>query len=122
MFLIRNGEARQLTRDHSLVARLVESGAIRPDEAETHPQKHVLTAAIGVGDEVQPDFPAEPISLQPSDSVVICTDGLWGQMTAAEIAELVSKNQPKDACKALVKLAKERGGPDNITLQILRVS
>ncbi len=121
LFLIRNGAARQLTRDHSLVARLVESGTIRPEEAETHPQKHVLTAAIGVGEDVQPDFPAEPVPLQPADIVLICTDGLWGQMTAAEIAEIVSKNQPNDACKALVKLAKDRGGPDNITVQILRL-
>jgi PPM family protein phosphatase len=121
-FLIRDGEARQLTRDHSLVARLIEAGTIRAEEAETHPQKHVLTAAIGVGEDPQPDHPAEPLELKSSDIILLCTDGLWGQMTSAEIAQVVSNSAPKDACKALVKLAKDRGGPDNITLQILRIS
>jgi len=121
-FLIRSGEARQLTRDHSLVARLIESRTIRPEDAENHPQKHVLTAAVGVGDDLQPDYSAEPISLQPSDTLVICTDGLWGQMSPAEIAEIVSTKGVTDACKALVGLARKRGGPDNITLQVLRVA
>ena len=121
-FLVRGGEARQLTRDHSLVARLIESRAISPEDAENHPQKHVLTAAVGVGDDLQPDHSAEPVALQPSDTVVICTDGLWGQMSPAEIAEIVSTRGATDACKALVQLARKRGGPDNITLQILRVA
>jgi len=122
VFLVRAGEAHQLTRDHSLVARLIESHTIRPEDAENHPQKHVLTAAVGVCDDLQPDFSAEPVSLAPSDTLVICTDGLWGQMTPTEIAEIVSSRAVNDACKALVHLAKERGGPDNITLQVLRVA
>jgi PPM family protein phosphatase len=121
VFLIRAGEAQQLTRDHSLVARLIESRTIRPEDAENHPQKHVLTAAVGVCDDLQPDFSPEPVPLQHSDTLVICTDGLWGQMSSAEIAEIVSTRAVQDACKALVQLAKERGGPDNITLQVLRV-
>ena len=122
VFLIRAGEARQLTRDHSLVARLIESRSIRPEDAENHPQKHVLTAAVGVCDDLQPDFPEEPVPLQPSDALVICTDGLWGQMSSAEIAKIVSTKSVNSACEALVQLAKERGGPDNITLQVLRVA
>jgi serine/threonine protein phosphatase PrpC len=61
------------------------------------------------------------VLLQHSDTLVICTDGLWGQMSSAEIAETVSARGVDDACKALVQLARERGGPDNITLQVLRV-
>jgi serine/threonine protein phosphatase PrpC len=122
LFLVRDGNARQLSRDHSLVARLIESGTIRPEEAETHPQKHVLTAAIGVAEDLQPDMPSAPIELRPSDVLILCTDGLWGQMTSAEIAGIASKSAPKDACKSLVQLAKQRGGPDNITVQVLRVS
>jgi PPM family protein phosphatase len=122
LFLVRDGEARQLSRDHSLVARLIESGTIRPEEAETHPQKHVLTAAIGVAEDLQPDMPSAPVELRSSDVLILCTDGLWGQITSAEIAEMVSKSTPKDACQSLVQLAKERGGPDNITVQVLRVS
>lgn len=122
LFLIRDGEARQLSRDHSLVARLIESGTIRPEDAETHPQKHVLTAAIGVAEDLQPDMPSAPIELRSSDVLILCTDGLWGQMTPAEIAEVASKSAPKNACKSLVQLAKDRGGPDNITVQVLRVA
>src|SRR5690349_16692391 len=88
LLLVRDGEARQLSRDHSLVARLIESGTIRPEEAETHPQKHVLTAAVGVAEDLQPDMPSSPVELRPSDVLVLCTDGLWGQMTSAEIAEI----------------------------------
>jgi protein phosphatase len=122
LFLVRDGEAQQLSRDHSLVARLIESGTIRPADAETHPQKHVLTAAIGVAEDLQPDVPSAPIELRSADVLILCTDGLWGQMTPREIAEIVSKSAPQYACKALVQLAKERGGPDNITVQMLRVS
>ena len=122
ILLVRGGVARQLTRDHSLVARLIERGTIRPEDAETHPQKHVLTAAVGVSDEVEPDFPQQAVPLQSGDTLILCTDGLWGQMTSDEIAQISSKSSPKDACKSLVQLAKDRGGPDNVTLQILRVS
>ena len=122
LFLVRDGEARQLSRDHSLVARLIESGTIRPEDAETHPQKHVLTAAIGVAEGLQPDGPPSPVEIRPSDILVLCTDGLWGQMTTAEMAKIVSGLTPKDACNSLVQLAKDRGGPDNITVQVLRVS
>jgi protein phosphatase len=122
LYLLRSGKLTALTRDHSLVARLVESGVIHPRDAESHPQKHVLTAAVGVSDEVLPDAPAEPVALQQSDILMACTDGLWGQMSEAEITEILDSKTPAEACRALVQLAKEHGGPDNITLQILRVS
>ena len=122
LFLVRDGEVRQLSRDHSLVARLIESGTIRPEDAETHPQKHVLTAAIGVAEDLQPDMPSAPVELRVFDVLILCTDGLWGQIASAEIAQIASKSTPKDACKSLVQLAKDRGGPDNITVQVLRIS
>ena len=122
LLLVRKGECQQLTRDHSLVARLIESGTIRPEEAETHPQKHVLTAAIGVVEDLHPDVPASPVPLETKDVLVLCTDGLWGQMTPGEIAEIASKASPEEACKTLVQLARDRGGPDNITVQVVHVS
>lgn len=122
LYLFRAGELRVLTHDHSLVARLVESGVIRPEDADSHPQKHVLTAAVGVGEEVEPDFSQEPIALEKSDTLLLCTDGLWGQISEAEMADILSSGKPEAAAHALVELAKEHGGPDNITLQILRVT
>jgi serine/threonine protein phosphatase PrpC len=122
LYLIRKEDMRTLTRDHTLVARLVESGVIRAEDADSHPQKHVLTAAVGVSDTVQPDSPPEPLTLEKSDTLLICTDGLWGQMSETEIANIIASQEPKDAAAALVTLAKEHGGPDNITLQLLRVA
>ena len=121
LYLLRNGTLRPISRDHSLVARLVETGVIREEDAENHPQKHVLTAALGVADEIEPDVPAGPLSLEKSDVVLICTDGLWGQLTEAELKDALTSTTPANACHALVRLAKEHGAPDNVTLQIARI-
>jgi protein phosphatase len=122
LYLLRDGGLKPLTRDHSLVARLVENGVVRAEDAESHPQKHVLTAAIGVSDSVQPNAPERPMLIKAGDVLLLCTDGLWGQMNETEIAGLVASKAPDAACRELIELAKKRGGPDNITLQIVRVS
>ena len=121
LYLLHDGRLRLLTRDHSLVARLIENGVIRAEEAENHPQKHVLTAALGVAEEINPDFPPQPIALENSDVLLLCTDGLWGQASDTEISGILSQEAPSAACRTLVELAKTRGGPDNITVQIARV-
>jgi PPM family protein phosphatase len=122
LYLLHQGNLRLLTRDHSLVARLIETGVIRAEEAENHPQKHVLTAALGVAGEIDPDFPAQPVAVEKSDVLLLCTDGLWGQASDSEIEQVLSAQPPTDACRSLVDLAKRRGGPDNITVQIARIS
>jgi protein phosphatase len=81
----------------------------------------VLTSALGVPEDMDIDFPREPLSLQKGDILMICTDGLWGQMDSEEIEQALASQSPKSACRALVQLAKDRGGPDNITLQVLRI-
>lgn len=121
LYLLRQGKLQLLTHDHSLVARLVANGLVRPEDAERHPQKHVLTAAIGVGDSVEPDAPSEPFSLAHGDVLLLCSDGLWGQMRDEEIARILLSQPPAIACQKLVDLAKERGGPDNITAQVARM-
>src|SRR5215813_11051193 len=100
LYLMRNGSLRVLSRDHSLVARLIETGLIREEDAESHPQKHVLTAALGVSDGIEPDAPAQPLSLQNSDVVLICTDGLWGQLTEKELREILVSQKPAQACQS----------------------
>jgi PPM family protein phosphatase len=110
-----------LTRDHTLIARWVENGVIPPEEAATHPQRHVLTAALGVGEEIEPDLSPHPVLLKSGNVLLLCTDGLWGQVREEEIQEALAMRPPADSCRFLCNLAKERGGPDNITLQILRV-
>ena len=119
--LLREGKLRALTRDHTLIARLIENGVIRPEEAENHPQKHVLTSALGVADDIEIDSSPEPVPIQSHDVLLICTDGLWGQMNSIEMEQVLASQSPANACHALVQLAKSRGGPDNITLQIVRI-
>ena len=122
LYLLRDRQLRLLSHDHSLVARLVANGVVRPEDADRHPQKHVLTAAVGVSDDVEPDVPAESLPVRRGDVLLLCTDGLWGQMSEKEIFEVLASKSPEAACHALVALAKERGGPDNITLQVARVA
>jgi len=122
LYLIRGATISRLTRDHSYVGRLVESGVLRSDEAEHHPQRHILTAALGAGAEIVADAPLQPIDLEHGDILVLCTDGLWSLIQEPEILEIVTKQPASAACKELVRLARERGGPDNITVQVLRVS
>jgi PPM family protein phosphatase len=122
LYLLREGRLRILSHDHTLIARLLEKGLIRPDQAQDHPQKHVLTSALGVSDdEIEIDAPPEPLPLHKDDVLMICTDGLWGQMEADEIEQALASESPDAACRSLLHLAKERGGPDNITLQVLRI-
>jgi len=121
LYLVRGGKASRLTHDHSYVSRLVEFGVITAEEAEFHPQRHILTTALGVGPEFSSDMPERPIALEPGDILLLCTDGLWGVVSDEELAQVVSENTPSQACRMLLDLAKKRGGPDNITLQVLRI-
>jgi PPM family protein phosphatase len=121
LYLIRGARISRLTRDHSYVGRLVESGLVRPEDAEKHPQRHILTAALGAGMEVGVDGSPQGLALQGGDDLLLCTDGLWGIVTEEELEREVSSNAPAECCEALVKLARQRGAPDNITLQVVRV-
>jgi protein phosphatase len=122
LYLARGQTISRLTHDHSYVGRLVQNGVISAEEAETHPQRHILTAALGAGTEISPETPPHPIPLQKGDVLVLSTDGLWSLLSDHEIHGIVTSNDPAEACRALIKLAKDRGGPDNITVQVLRLS
>jgi len=122
LYLVRNGKISRLTRDHSYVGRLVESGIVRSEDAETHPQRHILTAALGSGMEIAADISPQAITLEEQDRLVLCTDGLWSLVNEQEVAAVIHKKNPADACRELVKMALQRGGPDNITVLVLRVA
>jgi serine/threonine protein phosphatase PrpC len=122
LYLVRPDRVSRLTRDHSYVGRLVESGIVRSEDAESHPQRHILTAALGSGKEVVPDKPEHPFPLEEGDTLLLCTDGLWSLVGEQDIASVVRSNTPADSCLALVKMALERGGPDNVTLLVLRIA
>jgi serine/threonine protein phosphatase PrpC len=122
LYLLRGSQIQQLTRDHSYVKRLVDSGYLKPADAESHPQRHILTAALGVGEELTPDVPSDPLVLQEGDVLLLCTDGLWGVVRDEELRDIIASHSPEASCHEFVELAKKRGGPDNITVQILRVA
>jgi serine/threonine protein phosphatase PrpC len=121
LYLVRGASISRLSRDHSYVGRLVESGIVRVEDAEKHPQRHILTSALGAGVDVSAESPEQGIALQESDTLLLCTDGLWGVVSDQEILRALSQGSPTESCDNLVKLALERGGPDNVTVQILRV-
>ncbi|HZS05016.1 MAG TPA: Stp1/IreP family PP2C-type Ser/Thr phosphatase [Blastocatellia bacterium] len=121
IYLVREQRIARLTRDHSLVQRMLDDGLIEEEEAATHPQKNVLQRAIGPRLDIVPEVRPEPVELQPGDILVLCTDGLCGLVDDHEIFELAMHNEPQPACDGLVNLANERGGPDNITVAICKV-
>jgi protein phosphatase len=121
LYLIRDGQIRRVTRDHSYVGRLIESGIISPEEAENHPHRNILTAALGTNPDLIMDSPGRPEPLRAGDVLLLCSDGLWGQVRDAEIFEAVDNKNLEQAGHELIALARERGGPDNITVEILRL-
>jgi protein phosphatase len=122
LYLVRADTIKRLTRDHSYVGRLVETGIVRSEDAESHPQRHILTAALGSGRDVVPHTPEQPVPLEEGDTLLLCTDGLWGVVGDPELARVVQTNSPAESCNKLVTLALQRGGPDNITVLVLRIS
>jgi len=121
LYLIRDGQITRVTRDHSYVGRLVESGMISPEEAEHHPQRNILTAALGTNPDLIMDSPGQPEPLRPEDVLLICSDGLWGQVRDSEILDAVENKSAEQTGRRLIELARERGGPDNITVEVLRL-
>src|SRR5271154_2247407 len=114
-YLLREHDLEQLTEDHSLVAELVRRGELSPEEAETHPQRSVITRALGTDPDV--DVDAFRVQAQPGDVFLLCSDGLTTMIDPETITELVERNRSDltAAAKALIGAANDRGGDDNIT-------
>jgi len=120
-YLLRDQTTKQLTDDHSLAGELARHGALALGEVEHHAQRHVLTRALGIAEDVDIDFTAEP--LRPGDMLVLTTDGLHNAVSPEEIG-LVVRTAPDldEACRALVGLANARGGMDNATVIVIRIT
>jgi protein phosphatase len=115
---LANAESiRRITTDHSLVQTLIDSGTISPDEARKHPQGNVITRSLGAGPSVETD--AFEVPLQPGETLVLCSDGLSGQVSDDEIWSVVKRLSPRRAADELVRLANDRGGPDNIAVIVV---
>jgi protein phosphatase len=120
-YLLRNGELRRLTDDHSWVQEQVNAGILSPDEAKSHPLKNVVTRALGGGTHVSPDL--IEVSLARGDRFLLCSDGLTGMISDDELLEYLTSDSALDEKipSKLIELANERGGVDNITAIVIEV-
>ncbi len=107
----------QLTRDHSVVQSLIESGKITPEDAKVHPRKNVITRAIGAESDVITD--TSVIGLDNAEALLLCTDGLSGLVDKETILKVFKENKPEEVTEKLIQLANDAGGSDNITVVLI---
>jgi PPM family protein phosphatase len=120
-YLLRDGSLGQLTNDHTVVGELVRRGRLTPAQAAIHPERSILTRAVGLDPRIPVDTP-DPLELRDGDQVLLCSDGLTEAVDDDQIAELLSSTpEGTAACQALIDAANAAGGPDNITVVLLRV-
>lgn len=121
IYHIRSKEIRQITKDHSLVQQMVDAGMITEKAAKNHPKKNVITRALGSDGNAEPEV-NEPLELCKNDKFILCSDGLTGFVDDNELLKFADKYNPQEACTKLVDLANDRGGKDNITVQIVKIT
>lgn len=113
-YVLTKSSIRQITRDHSLVQKMIENGEITEEEATRHPSKNLITRALGVDENLRVDFNEESVS--EKTMLLICTDGLTNYVTDEQIHETVLAGRNTDFASTLVDLANSNGGGDNITV------
>lgn len=117
-YLFTQNRLSRITQDHSVVGELVRSGGILPSQAEHHPYRNLLTRALGTSRHVDVDI--ERVRLGPRDALLLCTDGLTGLVSDDEMETIIAESKEAQAAvDALISLANERGGPDNITAVLI---
>ena len=119
VYLVRDGAISQISRDHTEVQELLDSGAISAAEAENWPRRNVITRAIGVNDEIAIDF--QQGETLAGDIFILSTDGLTAHVSDAEIAAAVLSSAPQAACEKLLAMVLERGGTDNVTIVLVKI-
>lgn len=120
-YIFRDGELTQVTDDHTYVNTLLKAGLISEEEAETHENKNMITRAVGAEHTIDADFFVFPI--KADDIILICTDGLYGEVCESDLVEELKKEKSmSDMCNELVELANQNGGNDNITMVVLKVT
>jgi PPM family protein phosphatase len=119
-YLLRDGDMEQLTEDHTVAEGLVQEGRLTPQEAEIHPQRNILTRALGVDGDIEVDETTHGV--RPGDRILLCSDGLTGMVPEQEIQRILTElEDPQRAAEILVDAANDAGGQDNITAVVLDV-
>ncbi|MCB1332971.1 MAG: serine/threonine-protein phosphatase [Roseivivax sp.] len=119
LYRLRDGEIQMLSHDHSLVAELVDAGQLSWDEAEHHPQSNAITRAVGVGDDLRLDKVRGPIA--SGDRFLLCSDGLTKYATFGMLARVLAANPIETVADALIQIALDGGGRDNISVIVVDV-
>jgi serine/threonine protein phosphatase PrpC len=117
-YLMRGGELLQLSRDHSQVQEMVDRGLLPAEEAAGHPLSHILTRAVGIGEEVGIDRADGEV--RPGDVFLLCSDGLHGYVDQRDIARALARGPPERTTEELVELTLASGAPDNVTVVVIR--
>jgi PPM family protein phosphatase len=113
-------EMKQITEDHSLVEAMVKTGELNRNEARVHPNKNIITRALGANNVVEPDF--FEVNLEDGDTVLMCSDGLTNMLEDEMIEKIIRENDdPETVAATLVKYANQNGGKDNIAIIIIKV-
>ncbi len=118
-YLVRNGQVRQVSQDHSWVAEQVRAGLLTEEQARSHAQRNVITRCLGTQAEVEVDIFSE--QLQEGDSFILCSDGLSGFISDEDLRVIINKYVPQESVYHLIECANTNGGPDNITAIVVRV-
>ncbi|MFB3788418.1 MAG: Stp1/IreP family PP2C-type Ser/Thr phosphatase [bacterium] len=117
-YLLRANQLNPLTKDHSIIRHLVDSGVITPDKADDHPMKNQITQCIGMEKDIAPDITS--FITQAGDRILLCTDGLSEMLKDTEIAEILNSQKDSQlACQILIEMGNDRGGEDNMTVVIV---
>lgn len=119
LYRLRKGRLKGISRDHSYVQDLQDSGLLSEAEARVHPRANIVTRAVGVG--AQLELAMVELLLMPGDSYLLCSDGLTKTVEDHEIGEVLSHDEPSEIASSLVSLGLMRGGPDNITVIVVKV-
>jgi len=114
LYILKEDGITKITKDHSLVQQLIDSGSITEKEAKIHPNKNIITRALGTYDVVEVD--TFKVDLQGVIKIIMCTDGLSNEVNTSEMYDIVLKNENDVSCKKLVELSKQNGGRDNISV------
>lgn len=122
LYLFRSGKYLQLTEDDSVVAELLKNGLITPEQAKCHSDRHVLTRAVGTQPELDVQGQLFVGNVKSGDSLLLCSDGLYGLVDADEMQSIIACHPAQQACQTLVDLANDRGGDDNISVIIVKIA
>ena len=116
-YLFENGKMCPITKDHSIVQQMLDSGKITPEEAREHPYRHIITRVVGFTGDAEPDIGV--FDFTPQSMVLLCSDGLTNVLEDDQIEAIIANTPHNQVCSELIRQANQGGGPDNITVAII---